>query len=105
MKLYVGNIPHSLTEQQLAELFAAYTCISVKLILDRDTNRSRGFGFVEIESDDESNQAIQEMNGKEVEGRKLVVNEARQKERRSGPPSGGRSFNRDRDNRDNRRRY
>jgi RNA recognition motif-containing protein len=83
MKLYVGNLPHSLTEQDLTDLFSPYGNIKEsKLIVDRDTNKSRGFGFVEMESKEEALKAIKELNGKDVEGREIVVNEARPKERR-----------------------
>jgi len=89
MKLYVGNLPHATTEQELTDIFAAFgTVVSAKIILDRDTGRSRGFGFVEMGSKDEAQKAIEEMNGKEVGGRTIVVNEARQREKRDN-----RSFN------------
>ena len=91
MKLYVGNLPHSFTEQELTDLFATYgEVISAKIILDRDTNRSRGFAFVEMGSKDDAEKAIEELNGKEVGGRTVIVNEARQKEKRDG----NRTFNR-----------
>ena len=79
MKLYVGNIPHSFSEEDLKDIFKDYNVKSVKLILDRETNRSRGFGFVEFESKEEGEKAISELNDKEFEGRKLVVNEAKPK--------------------------
>jgi len=89
MKLYVGNLPHATTEQELTDLFAAFgAVVSAKIILDRETRRSRGFGFVEMGSKEEGEKAIQELNGKEVGGRTIIVNEARQKERRES-----RSFN------------
>lgn len=90
MKLYVGNLPHSFTEQELTDLFAAFgTVVSAKLILDRDTGKSRGFGFVEMSSKEEAEKAIQEQNGKEVGGRTVVVNEARQREKRDNRSSFG----------------
>ena len=90
MKLYVGNLPHSLTEQDLTDLFSPYGNIKeAKLIVDRDTGKSRGFGFVEMESKEEALKAIKELNGKDVEGREIIVNEARPKERRDN----NRSFN------------
>ncbi|NGX33960.1 MAG: hypothetical protein K1060chlam1_00304 [Candidatus Anoxychlamydiales bacterium] len=90
MKLYVGNLPHATTEQELTDIFAAFgAVVSAKIILDRDTGRSRGFGFVEMGSKEEAEKAIEEMNGKEVGGRTIVVNEARQREKRDD----NRSFN------------
>ncbi|NGX44802.1 MAG: hypothetical protein KR126chlam5_00107 [Candidatus Anoxychlamydiales bacterium] len=91
MKLYVGNLPHATTEQELTDIFAAFgAVVSAKIILDRDTGRSRGFGFVEMGSKDEAEKAIEELNGKEVGGRTIVVNEARQREQRDNNRS---SFN------------
>ncbi|MEZ5315599.1 MAG: RNA-binding protein [Chlamydiales bacterium] len=84
MKLYVGNLPFSVDEQGLKKLFSKYqSIVSVQLISDRETGRSKGFGFVEINNDDEATNAIQELNGKDVEGRGIVVNEARPRENRS----------------------
>ncbi len=89
-KLYVGNLPFSATESSLNDWFAAYgTVESARLITDRDTGRSKGFGFVEMSTDEEAEKAIGEMNGKEVEGRALTVNEARPQEPRSGGFGGG----------------
>lgn len=89
MKLYVGNLPHASTEQELTDIFAAFgTVVSAKIILDRDTGRSRGFGFVEMGSKEEGEKAIEELNGKEIGGRAVVVNEARKREKRET-----RSFN------------
>lgn len=86
-KLYVGGLAYETTENELQELFAKYgTVESVAIIMDRDTNRSKGFGFVEMSSADEAKKAIAELNDKEFGGRKLMVNEARPKEDR---PSGG----------------
>jgi cold-inducible RNA-binding protein len=83
MKLYVGNLSYSTTEQELSDMFAAFgTVISAKIIMDRDTQRSKGFGFVEMESKEESEKAIKELNGKEINGRAIIVNEARQREKR-----------------------
>ena len=91
MKLYVGNLPHATTEQELTDIFAAFgAVVSAKIILDRDTGRSRGFGFVEMGSKEEGEKAIEELNGKEVGGRTIVVNEARQREKRDNTRS---SFN------------
>jgi len=77
-KLYVGNLPDSATEQDLSDKFAAYgTVKSVKLITDRDTGRSRGFGFIEMASEAEAQAAIDSLNGTNYEGQSLKVNEAR----------------------------
>ncbi len=78
IKLYVGNLPYSYDESNLRALFAAYgNILSATIIMDRDTNRSKGFGFVELEDDAMAQTAISELNGTEVEGRGMVVNEAR----------------------------
>ncbi|MBM4293567.1 MAG: RNA-binding protein [Deltaproteobacteria bacterium] len=85
MKLYVGNLPHQLTEDQLKELFAeAGEVVSAKIITDRMTGEPRGFGFVEMATKAEGQRAISSINGKNVEGRTLKVNEARPQERRGG---------------------
>ncbi len=77
-KLYVGNLPDSATEQDLSDKFAACgTVKSVKLITDRGTGRSRGFGFVEMASDSEAEAAIDSLNSSDYEGRPMKVNEAR----------------------------
>ena len=78
-KLYIGNIPYTSTDQDLAEWFtqAGYTAQSVTVLRDRATGQSRGFGFVEIQNDEEADRAIAAMNGKAFMGRALVVNEAR----------------------------
>ncbi len=92
-KLYVGSLAYSITDDKLKEIFAeAGTVVSAQVIVDRDTNQSKGFGFVEMSSDEEAQSAIKTLNGKDVDGRALVVNEARPKEDRSG--GGGGSFNR-----------
>jgi len=89
-KLYVGNLPFSATENTLNDLFASYgTVESARLITDRASGRSKGFGFVEMSSDDEAQKAIDGCNGKEFEGRALTVNEARPQEPRSGGGGGG----------------
>ncbi len=89
-KLFVGNIPHSHSEEDLKELFSKFTSIkSVKLLIDRETGRSRGFGFVEFDSDQEAEAAIAEFNGQLCEGRELVVNEARPMEKRDRPERSG----------------
>ncbi len=77
-KLYVGNLPDSATEQDLLDKFAAYgTVKSVKLITDRGTGRTRGFGFIEMMSEAEAHAAIDSLNGSDYEGRPMKVNEAR----------------------------
>jgi RNA recognition motif-containing protein len=77
-KLYVGNLPFTATEQILADTFAECgTVESVKIITDRDTGRSKGFGFVEMSSDDEAQQVISKFNGADYGGRPLTVNEAK----------------------------
>ena len=89
-KLYVGNLPFSTTDEALQEIFGqAGSVQSAKIITDRDTGRSKGFGFVEMSTSQEAQSAIEKMNGKEVEGRALTVNEARPQEPRSGGFGGG----------------
>ena len=89
-KLYVGNLPFSLDDSALQSVFSEYgTVTSAKIIMDRDSGRSKGFGFVEMSSDAEAKTAIEQMNGKEVDGRALTVNEARPQEPRSGGFGGG----------------
>jgi len=83
LKLYVGNLPYSVNDDSLKEIFAAAgTVQSAMVIVDRMSGRSKGFGFVEMGSEEEAKAAIETFNGKEVEGRKLTVNEARPKEER-----------------------
>lgn len=92
-KLYVGNLPFSITEGSLTDLFASYgTVESCNLITDRATGRSKGFGFVEMSSEDEASKAIEGLHGKDCEGRALTVNEARPQEPRTGGGGGGRGF-------------
>ena len=89
MKLYVGNLAFTTSSQDLQELFAqAGTVESASVVEDRDTGRSRGFGFVEMSSKEEGEAAISQFNGKEVNGRALNVNEAKPRENRGG--GGGR---------------
>lgn len=88
-KLYVGNLNFDVTDSTLAQLFEAHgTVQSAQVIMDRDTGRSKGFGFVEMGSDAEAEAATQALNGKEVEGRALTVNEARPREDRGGGRGG-----------------
>ena len=90
-KLYVGNLAYGVTDADLEAMFAPHgTVQSAQVIMDRDTGRSKGFGFVEMGSSQEAQAAITAMNGKEVDGRKLTVNEARpREERRPGGGGGG----------------
>ena len=83
-RLYVGNLPFSADDQQIRELFAqnGRTVNEVKLITDRETGRLRGFGFVEMGSGEEADGAIRDLNGYELDGRALTVNEAKERERR-----------------------
>jgi cold-inducible RNA-binding protein len=91
-KLYVGNLAYGVTDSDLQNMFAPHgTVQSAQVIIDRETNRSKGFGFVEMGSGNEATAAINALNGKEVDGRKLTVNEARPREERSGGGGGGRS--------------
>ena len=84
-KLYVGNLSFSITNDDLMDFFGdAGTVESANVVEDRDTGRSRGFGFVEMSSDEEAQNAIEQFNGQEFEGRSLVVNEARPRENRGG---------------------
>ncbi len=83
MNIYVGNLSYSLSESELRDAFAAYGEVSsVKVLMDRETGRSRGFGFVEMPNQNEAETAVAEVNGKEVGGRALRVNEARPREAR-----------------------
>lgn len=91
VKLFVGSLPYAINDQSLEELFAQFgTVESAKVILDRDNNnRSKGFGFVEMTNDDEAKAAIEALNNKEVEGRTIVVNEARPREDHGNDRRGG----------------
>jgi RNA recognition motif-containing protein len=93
-KLYVGNLPFTTDEQSLADTFAEFgTVESAKIITDRDTGRSKGFGFVEMSSDNEAQEAISKLNGADFGGRALTVNEAKPmppRENRGGGGGGGR---------------
>ena len=89
-KLYVGNLAYSVRDDNLQEAFGQYgTVTSAKVMMDRDTGRSKGFGFVEMGSDAEAQAAINGMNGQALEGRAIVVNEARPREERPGGFGGG----------------
>ena len=92
MKIYIGNMPYSMTAEELQTLFETYgTVAKATHAVDRETNRPRGFGFVEMPDADQANAAIAALNGSEFSGRKLFINEARPKEDRPG-----REFNRNR---------
>ena len=89
-KLYVGNLAYSIRDDDLQQAFAQFgTVASAKVMMDRDTGRSKGFGFVEMGSDAEAQSAINGMNGQALDGRALVVNEARPREERPGGFGGG----------------
>ncbi|MES0488911.1 MAG: RNA-binding protein [Leptospirales bacterium] len=91
MQLYVGNLDYGTTEQSLTDLFGQYgEVVSAKIIMDRDTGRSKGFGFVEMGAKNDAIKAISDLNGQEVSGRNIKVNEAQQK------PAGGGGGGRDR---------
>src|SRR3954464_13799286 len=88
-KLYVGNLPYSVTDQVLVDSFSQVgTVTSAKVITDRDTGRSKGFGFVEMSTDEEAANAITQFNGADYEGRSLTVNEARPMAPREGGAGG-----------------
>ena len=92
MKLYVGNLSFNTSEQRLREIFEAHgEVLSASLVMDRETGRPRGFGFVEMKDDGEARNAIEALNGQNIDGRDLTVNEARPREDRGGG-GGGRGF-------------
>ncbi|MEK7577188.1 MAG: RNA-binding protein [Patescibacteria group bacterium] len=83
INLFIGNLPYSMTSDDMAQVFAgAGTVVSAKVISDKYSGRSRGFGFVEMSTDEEAKKAIEMFNGKDVDGRALVVNEAKPREDR-----------------------
>lgn len=89
-KLYVGGLSYSVTDEQLQQLFAAHgTVESAKVILERDSNRSRGFGFVEMSTQEEAEKAINALNGTQHEGRSLTVNFSKPREERPARSGGG----------------
>ena len=93
MNIYVGNLSWGLKEQDLADLFAPYGEVaSAKIVMDKFTNRSKGFGFVDMPNDEQAQAAIAQLNGSEVDGRNLVVNESRPKEGGSDAGFKKRSF-------------
>ncbi len=88
-KLYVGNLPYTTTDENLTSTFGAFgTVDSVKIITDRESGRSKGFGFVEMQNDDEAEKAISSLNGSDFGGRKIVVSEARAREEGGGGRGG-----------------
>ena len=94
-KLYVGNLGYGVSDSDLLKMFECHgTVQSAQVIMDRDTGRSKGFGFVEMDSGSEAQAAINALNGKEVDGRALTVNEARPREDRGGSRSGASSGSR-----------
>jgi RNA recognition motif-containing protein len=97
-KLYVGSLPYSITEGQLSELFSAHgTVESSRIISDRFTGQSKGFGFIEMSTSQEAHKAIEALNGTQIQGRTIIVNEARPQEKRApggGGGGGGRGRNR-----------
>ncbi|HSC24627.1 MAG TPA: RNA-binding protein [Candidatus Babeliales bacterium] len=101
MNIYLGNLSYSATENSIKDLFEGYGAVTTaKIVTDKFTGSSRGFGFVEMPNDDEAQRAIAELNGKEFEGRKIVVNESRPREttgrdNRAPRREGGYNNNRD----------
>jgi cold-inducible RNA-binding protein len=96
-KIYVGNLSFQTTETDLSDMFGEFGRVeSAKIITDRDTGRSKGFGFIEMSDDAAAEKAITLLNGKEVNGRSLTVNEARPMERRDSGPRGSGGGGRDR---------
>jgi RNA recognition motif-containing protein len=96
-KLYVGGLPYSVTDDKLQEIFSAHgTVESARVITDRMTGRSRGFGFVEMSSQSEAEEATKNLNGTDLEGRSLTVNEAKPQQERSGGGGGRGGGGRDR---------
>ncbi len=90
MKMYVGNLPFSAGREEIEQIFSDYGPIEdIHVVTDRETNRPRGFAFVTIADEAKANEAINKLNGSEVEGRKIVINEARPREERPRSYSGG----------------
>ncbi|MDD2622745.1 MAG: RNA-binding protein [Bacteroidales bacterium] len=97
MNIFIGSLPFSIKESELREVFEEYGAVeSAKIITDKFTGRSKGFGFVEMNNDEEAKRAIEELNGAEVENRTIVVNEARERTENTG--SFGGNNNRRRNN-------
>jgi cold-inducible RNA-binding protein len=90
LKLYVGRLPYRTTDQELADLFGQYgQVLSATVIIDRETGRSKGFGFVEMSNDQEAQTAMSQLNNSTLEGRTIIVNEAQAREPRNGGAGGG----------------
>lgn len=94
LNIYVGNLPYNIAESALKDLFSQFgTVTSVKVIMDAETGRSKGFGFVEMENNNEGQQAVQDLNGHELQGRMIKVSEARPKKSQwEDRPRGDRNF-------------
>lgn len=96
MNIYVGNLAYAVNDDELAKIFSEFGSVdAARIVMDRDSGRSKGFGFVEMSDAAAANAAIEALNGKDLNGRKVVVNEARPREdrpRREGGFRGGRSF-------------
>lgn len=89
-KLFIGSLAWATNDDSLKDFFAsAGTVVSASVIMDRETNRSKGFGFVEMSSDEEAKKAVEELNGKDLDGRAIVVSEARPREERPRGGGGG----------------
>ena len=87
MNIYVGNLPYNLSEEELQNVFAEYGAIDkVTIIMDRETGQSKGFGFIEMTNDEEAERAIEALNGAELKGRSMKVNQARPRPERSERP-------------------
>ncbi len=94
-RLYVGNLKFTVTSEQLEELFAEFGSVtSAEVLIDRDTGRSRGFGFVEMTNDDQAQEAIETLDGRDHDGRRLTVNEAKPRTQRGGAGGGGSGYRR-----------
>ncbi len=91
MNIYVGNLSYNLTEDELSQIFGEYgEVVSVKIVMDRETGRAKGFGFVEMANEEEGEKAVEELDGAEVGGRDMKVNKARPKPERSERRNSGR---------------
>ncbi|HBF23407.1 MAG TPA: RNA-binding protein [Planctomycetes bacterium] len=94
MRIYVGNLPWSVDNDSLRDLFSSYGDVADAVVIrDRETGRSRGFGFVDLSDDEAGNAAIEAMHGTEIEGRDLVVNQAQERKERNGGGGGGGGWN------------
>lgn len=95
-RLFVGGLPYSIDDAELTDMFSKFgTVVSANIITDRETRRSKGFGFVEMSSDEEADAAIAKLDGAELEGRKIAVNEAKPREERPNNGFGGGNFRRE----------